>query len=106
MQKRTFLSIYKRGINYVNIPTTLIGMIDASIGGKTALNIDHVKNQIGTFYEPKMVVVDPIFIKTLSKKEYQDSKIEGLHLGDYFFWDEEQQVDFIKDVCRLNFLAS
>ena len=51
-------SIFKRGIRYINIPTTLIGMIDASIGGKTALNIGEIKNQIGTFYQPDFVLID------------------------------------------------
>ena len=51
-------SIFKRGIEYINVPTTLIGMIDASIGGKTALNTGHIKNQIGTFYQPSKVFID------------------------------------------------
>ncbi|MAV64515.1 MAG: hypothetical protein CBD97_01570 [Pelagibacteraceae bacterium TMED237] len=51
-------SIFKRGVKYINIPTTLIGMIDASIGGKTALNIGNIKNQIGTFYQPVKTFID------------------------------------------------
>ena len=51
-------SIFKRGIKYINVPTTLIGMIDASIGGKTALNIGEIKNQIGTFYQPVKIFID------------------------------------------------
>ena len=62
-------STFKRGIDYINIPTTLLSIVDASIGGNTGIDFQFLKNQIGTFYEPKMVVVDPIFIKTLSKKE-------------------------------------
>ena len=62
-------STFKRGIDYINIPTTLLSIVDASIGGKTGIDFQFLKNQIGTFYEPKMVVVDPIFIKTLSKNE-------------------------------------
>lgn len=65
-------SIYKRGINYVNIPTTLIGMIDASIGGKTALNIDHVKNQIGTFYHPTKIFIHLKFIDSMSEQLLRD----------------------------------
>ena len=58
-------SIFKRGIEYVNIPTTLIGMIDASIGGKTAINLDGVKNQIGTFYNPSKVFIELNFVNYL-----------------------------------------
>ena len=51
-------SIYKRGIKYINVPTTLIGMVDASIGGKTAANINLIKNQIGTFYQPEKIFIN------------------------------------------------
>jgi len=51
-------SIFKRGVKYINIPTTLVGMIDASIGGKTAINIEALKNQIGTFYQPSKIFID------------------------------------------------
>ena len=62
-------STFKRGIDYINVPTTLLAIVDASVGGKTGVDFQFLKNQIGTFYEPKMVVVDPIFINTLSKQE-------------------------------------
>ena len=65
-------SIFKRGVRYINIPTTLIGMIDASIGGKTALNMDSIKNQIGTFYQPSKVFIDLSIIKTMSNQIIQD----------------------------------
>ncbi len=63
-------SIYLRGINFVCIPTTLLGMVDAAIGGKTAINIKEGKNLIGTFYQPRLVLIDPACLKTLSKKEF------------------------------------
>jgi 3-dehydroquinate synthase len=53
-------SIYKRGINFINIPTTLLGMVDASIGGKTGINLDHYKNQLGTFCHPQKIYIDTI----------------------------------------------
>ena len=62
-------STYKRGIDYINIPTTLLSMVDASIGGKTGVDLNFLKNQIGTFCEPRMIVIDPIFLQTLDKKE-------------------------------------
>ena len=65
-------SIFKRGIRYINIPTTLIGMIDASIGGKTALNINSIKNQIGTFYQPSKIFIDLSLIELMSKTIIRD----------------------------------
>ena len=62
-------SNYKRGINYINVPTTLLAQVDASIGGKTALNLGSVKNQIGSFANPAAVFIYPAFIDTLSKRE-------------------------------------
>ena len=62
-------SIFKRGINFINIPTTLLAQVDAAIGGKTGVNSSHGKNLIGSFYQPKLVISDTSFIDTLSKKE-------------------------------------
>lgn len=61
-------SIYKRGIRYVNIATTLLSMVDASIGGKTAINTEYAKNLIGTFYQPSLVLIDPNAIDTQNKE--------------------------------------
>jgi 3-dehydroquinate synthase len=62
-------SIFKRGICYVNIPTTLIGQVDAAIGGKTGINVGHAKNQAGTFYFPIRVCIHPLFLETLPETE-------------------------------------
>ena len=62
-------SIFKRGINFINIPTTLLAQVDSSIGGKTGVNSSHGKNLIGSFYQPKLVLIDTTFLKTLPKKE-------------------------------------
>ncbi len=62
-------SIFKRGINFINIPTTLLSQVDASVGGKTGVNSIYGKNLIGAFYQPKLVICDTSFLKTLSKKE-------------------------------------
>lgn len=58
-------SVYKRGITFSNIPTTLLGMVDAAIGHKNGLNHRDFKNQIGTFYAPENLVIDTLFLKTL-----------------------------------------
>lgn len=62
-------SIYMRGIPYVHVPTTLLAAVDSSIGGKTGVNLSGVKNIVGSFYQPKMVVTDTEFFKTLPVDE-------------------------------------
>ena len=61
-------SIYMRGISYINIPTTLLSMVDSSMGGKTGVNFNEFKNMLGTFCQPKKVLIDPLFLKTLESK--------------------------------------
>ena len=60
---------FKRGIRYINIPTTLIGMVDAAIGGKTAVNVENAKNQVGFFHQPEAVCIHPDFLDTLEPKD-------------------------------------
>ena len=62
-------SIYKRGINFINVPTTLLAQADSAIGGKTGVNSSYGKNLIGAFYQPKLVICDTLFINSLNKKE-------------------------------------
>jgi 3-dehydroquinate synthase len=63
-------STYMRGIDYINFPTTILGAVDASIGGKTGINFLGVKNLIGTFYEPKMIFIDTFVFSSLPKREF------------------------------------
>ena len=62
-------SIFKRGLQFINIPTTLLAQVDSSIGGKTGINSIYGKNLVGTFYQPKLVISDTIFLKTLPRRE-------------------------------------
>ena len=62
-------SIFKRGINFINIPTTLLAQVDSAIGGKTGVNSIYGKNLVGSFYQPKLVISDTSFLDSLSKKE-------------------------------------
>ena len=62
-------SIFKRGLKFINIPTTLLSQVDSSIGGKTGINNKYGKNLIGAFYQPSLVISDIIFLKSLPKRE-------------------------------------
>ncbi len=63
-------SVYYRGNNFICMPTTLLAMVDAAIGGKTSINIKEGKNLLGTFYQPKIILIDPECISTLLKREF------------------------------------
>ncbi|SFH03381.1 3-dehydroquinate synthase [Pedobacter insulae] len=74
-------STYKRGIDFMNIPTTLLSQVDASVGGKTGIDIDHVKNMVGTFSLPKAVFIEHTFLTTLSKREMLSGFAEMIKHG-------------------------
>jgi len=61
---------FMRGIPYINVPTTLLGMVDASIGGKTGVDLSEGKNLVGAFHHPHAVFIDPLLLKTLPAKEF------------------------------------
>lgn len=63
-------SIYQRGIDFIQIPTTLLSQVDASVGGKTGMNNNYGKNLVGAFHQPKAVYIDPYFLTTLPKREF------------------------------------
>jgi len=63
-------SIYQRGIDFIQIPTTLLSQVDASVGGKTGMNNSYGKNLVGAFHQPKAVYIDPFFLTTLQKREF------------------------------------
>jgi 3-dehydroquinate synthase len=74
-------SIYLRGIDFLQIPTTLLAMIDSSVGGKTAVNTEFGKNLIGTFYQPKGVLIDTETLKTLARRELVAGFCEAIKHG-------------------------
>ncbi len=74
-------STFKRGIRFINIPTTLLAMVDASIGGKTGIDFMQQKNMIGSFTSPHAIFVDPIFLHTLSSRLLLSGKAEMLKHG-------------------------
>ncbi|MBR4291929.1 MAG: 3-dehydroquinate synthase [Oscillospiraceae bacterium] len=74
-------SAYMRGIDFYNIPTTLLSQIDSSIGGKTAINLGGVKNIVGAFYQPKMVLIDPDLLKTLPPRQIANGMAEAIKMS-------------------------
>ena len=74
-------STYKRGIDFINIPTTLLSQVDASVGGKTGIDIDNVKNMVGTFSLPQAVFIETIFLKTLPSRELLSGFAEMIKHG-------------------------
>ena len=84
-------STFKRGISFYNVPTTLLSMVDASVGGKTGIDFGLLKNQIGVFNEPKMVLIFSKWLKTLDKRQILSGFAEMLKHGlilDKIYWDK------------------
>jgi 3-dehydroquinate synthase len=85
-------SCYMRGIDFYNIPTTVLSQVDSSVGGKTAVDFMGVKNIVGTFYQPKKVLIDPDVLKTLSARQVSNGLVEAIKMAATF--DEEAFKDF------------
>lgn len=89
-------SVYKRGIRFIHIPTTLLAMTDASVGGKTAIDFMSYKNIIGVFAEPDYVFICPAFLHTLSFRQLMSGYAEMVKhalVGSASFWEELQAVN-------------
>lgn len=94
-----------RGVNFVQVPTTLLAMVDAAIGGKTGVNHPQGKNLIGSFYQPKLVLIDPLVLKTLPEREFRAGMAEVIKYG--IIWDENlflqlEKAEFLDSFERIN----
>ncbi|WP_281543174.1 3-dehydroquinate synthase [Maribacter aestuarii] len=94
-------STFKRGITFVNVPTTLLSMVDASVGGKTGVDLGSLKNQIGVINQPKMVLIIPDFLETLEERQVKSGFAEMLKHGlikDRKYWDELKTVSILSQM--------
>lgn len=93
-------STFKRGLAFINIPTTLLSMVDASVGGKNGVDLGGLKNQIGTITQPDMVLIDTSYLRTLSQREMRSGLAEMLKHG--LIADKEHWLRF-KNLSEINF---
>lgn len=89
-------AVYMRGIKLIQMPTTLLAMVDSSVGGKTGVNLKGIKNNIGAFYQPMEVVIDTSFLKSLSESEIlnglaESIKISCVYGSDLFYFIAENK---------------
>lgn len=97
-------STFKRGIDFVHVPTTLLSQVDASVGGKTGIDMDNIKNIIGTFTQPKAVFISEEFLKTLPERQVLSGVAEMLKHGlimDAAYWEVLKNSDLSKPAAAL-----
>src|ERR1700692_4050577 len=92
-------SLYMRGIELVQVPTTVLAQVDASIGGKTAVNLIAGKNLLGTYHHPRVVLMDPTVLKTLPDREFRSGLYEGLKCG--IIGNVELFLRFVQNRARI-----
>jgi len=91
---------YQRGIPFIQIPTTLLAQVDASVGGKTAINHDLGKNMIGAFHQPSLVIIDPLCLTTLPDREFRSGLSEVIKYGlildhDFYVWIKQNLQEIL-----------
>ena len=91
-------STYNRGIDFINVPTTLLSMVDASIGGKVGINIEKLKNQVGVFNYPKLILIDTSFLKTLPNREIKSGYAEMIKHGLIFEKKYYRKLSELKNI--------
>ena len=97
-------SIFLRGIDFIQIPTTLLSMVDSSVGGKTGINNKYGKNLIGAFYQPEIVYIDPHFLSTLPQREFSAGMAEVIKMAVMFdkkFFEKLEKNELnIKEIIK------
>lgn len=90
-------SVYKRGIDFVQVPTTLLSQVDASVGGKLGIDFHGLKNHLGVFTMPQQVLIDPVFLKSLPFRELRSGFAEIVKhclIADAEKWNQIRKIDF------------
>lgn len=94
-------SCFMRGIDFYNIPTTVLSQVDSSVGGKTAVDFNGVKNIVGTFYQPKKVLIDPDVLNTLSDRQKANGLVEAFKMAATFdadLFEEFEKISSLDDL--------
>ena len=102
-------STYMRGIDFINVPTTLLAMVDASAGGKNGINFSGLKNQVGTFTRPEAVFISPSFLKTLPERELKSGfavVIKHALIADSETWNELKQLNSLTDMDWIKVISN
>lgn len=102
-------SVYKRGLKFINVPTSLLGMVDAAIGGKNGIDLEGYKNQLGTFSNPSHIFIDPVFLATLPGEEIFNGYAEMLKhalIQDKDLWLKIQKIHSENDLIQLDVIHS
>lgn len=96
-------SSYKRGMKLILVPTTMLAMVDASIGSKVAINHQNLKNVIGTFYSPEMVIIDPYYLHSLPKRIFNAGLMEAVKMG---LTLDKEIINLVSEKDYLNVIIS
>lgn len=97
---------YMRGISFYNFPTTVLSQVDSSVGGKTAVNLDGIKNPVGAFHQPEMVVIDPDVLKTLPERQISNGLAEAVKMSltsDAELFETFKNNDILPDIDNILF---
>jgi 3-dehydroquinate synthase len=99
---------YMRGIDFIQVPTSLLAQVDSSVGGKVAVNLEKAKNIVGAFYQPRLVLIDPGALRTLPDREFNEGLAEVIKYGiirdeDFFRWLEQNIRSLRQDAGTLIF---
>lgn len=92
-------SVYMRGVSYIQVPTSLLAQVDSSVGGKVAVNANNMKNAIGSFYQPSLVLIDPNTLQTLEQRHFNNGVAEIIK---YALIKDKELFDMLSSIPIIN----